>query len=86
MLGGRRLAEEARVARWEPQPDQNRGRPHHCRGACAGIPGLSVLLIAQLTAFERGSAELTVPLREDLQQHGFVHAGRRQAVCRCEVF
>ena len=36
----------------------------------------SVLLGAQLTVFEPGSAELVIPLRaEHLQQHGFVHGG-----------
>lgn len=36
----------------------------------------SALMGAQLTAFERGLAELSVPVRRDLlQQHGFVHGG-----------
>ena len=36
----------------------------------------SVLLGAELTAFEPGRAELTLPVRrEHLQQHGFVHGG-----------
>ncbi len=36
----------------------------------------SRLLRAQLTAFRRGQAELTVPITPDLlQQHGFVHGG-----------
>lgn len=36
----------------------------------------SVLLGAELTAFEPGRAELTLPVRRDhLQQHGFVHGG-----------
>lgn len=36
----------------------------------------SVLLGAELTAFEEGRAELTLPVRrEHMQQHGFVHGG-----------
>jgi uncharacterized protein (TIGR00369 family) len=36
----------------------------------------SVLLGAELVAFREGSAELKVPLRDELkQQHGFVHGG-----------
>lgn len=36
----------------------------------------SVLLGAELTAFEPGRAKLTLPVRRDhLQQHGFVHGG-----------
>lgn len=36
----------------------------------------SVVLGAELTAFEPGRAELTLPVRrEHLQQHGFVHGG-----------
>ena len=36
----------------------------------------SVLLGAELTRFEPGSAELTLPIRNDLkQQHGFAHGG-----------
>lgn len=36
----------------------------------------SQLLGAKLTAFEKGSAELTLPVKEELkQQHGFVHGG-----------
>jgi uncharacterized protein (TIGR00369 family) len=36
----------------------------------------SRLLGAQLTVFQRGRAELTVPITPDLlQQHGFVHGG-----------
>ncbi len=36
----------------------------------------SMLLGAELTAFESGSAEITLLLREDLkQQHGFAHGG-----------
>ena len=36
----------------------------------------SVLLGAELTAFEPGRAELTLPVRrEHLHQHGFVHGG-----------
>lgn len=36
----------------------------------------SVLVGAELTGFSEGSAELKVPIREDLkQQHGFLHGG-----------
>ncbi|KAF0166244.1 MAG: thioesterase [Rhodocyclaceae bacterium] len=36
----------------------------------------SVLLGAELTAFEPGRAELRLPVRQELkQQHGFVHGG-----------
>jgi uncharacterized protein (TIGR00369 family) len=36
----------------------------------------SVLLGAELTGFSEGSAELKVPIREELkQQHGFLHGG-----------
>ena len=36
----------------------------------------SVLLGAELTGFSVGSAELKVPIRDDLkQQHGFLHGG-----------
>ena len=36
----------------------------------------SVLLGAELTGFSEGSAELKVPIRDDLkQQHGFLHGG-----------
>lgn len=36
----------------------------------------SVLLDAELLAFVQGSAELKIPLREELkQQHGFIHGG-----------
>lgn len=36
----------------------------------------SVLLGAELTAFREGHAEITVPIRDDLQQqHGFAHGG-----------
>ncbi len=36
----------------------------------------SVLLGAELTSFEVGSAEISLPIREELkQQHGFVHGG-----------
>lgn len=41
-----------------------------------GEQPFSVLLGAQLTAFEVGSAELSLPVRrEHMQQHGFVHGG-----------
>ena len=111
--------------------DLNRGRD-----ILAAQP-FSVLLGAQLTVFEPGVAELSIPIRQELlQQHGFVHggvisyaadnaltfaggsvlgtavvtaeykinylrpargerlvalatvvhAGKRQAVCRCEIF
>ncbi len=36
----------------------------------------SALLGAKLTAFEVGSAEMTLPIRDELtQQHGFAHGG-----------
>ncbi len=36
----------------------------------------SVLLGAELTSFEVGSAEISLPIREELkQQHGFAHGG-----------
>ena len=36
----------------------------------------SVLLGAQLTGFSEGSAELKIPIKEELkQQHGFLHGG-----------
>ena len=36
----------------------------------------SVLIGAELTGFSEGSAELKIPIREELkQQHGFVHGG-----------
>jgi acyl-coenzyme A thioesterase PaaI-like protein len=36
----------------------------------------SVLIGARLTSFAPGSAELVIPIRQDLkQQHGFVHGG-----------
>ena len=45
------------------------------RNVLAAQP-FSVLLGAELTRFEPGSAELVLPLRDELkQQHGFAHGG-----------